>query len=258
MSNDASNRCLDVTSAGGGASRSGNDPGRLQQDLGLAPRGTAVAEALRMKRLIAPAALGLLLSLAPDASAAPKIHVSCNGFPVLTAQHVASQYANQARDRMNQLAKMSKAERKQAWKNGAEKTWFGAYSEARFKDVRKITTTIATVLSSSKLRISCDKNYPNWAQTWDDPFEYIFVLGKPWLYGMLGMSAARLSGERVVTLLHEAAHQGGANRGEVLGRSYADAARKRAKHNAPSAARSAENHGYYAMCRASASPACNP
>lgn len=216
-----------------------------------------------MMRLVLPAVIGSVLCIAPAASAAPKISSSCNGFPVLTARHVAAQYAGMARDRMNSLAKMGKPERKSAWKAGAEAKWLGSYTDARFADARSITAKIVTILDSSKLTISCDTSYSEWGSFeihknvgW--PEYYDMTLGKPWLYGMLGLAAGRLDGERQVTIIHEAAHGAGANRGEALHRSYAKWALNRAKKYPHLAVRTAENHGYYAVCRASNSPACTP
>jgi hypothetical protein len=193
----------------------------------------------------------------------PVIDGSCNGFPVLTARHVAAQYTRMARDRLSDLAKQSKDARKAAWNAGAEKKWFGAFSQARFERARDTLTAAASVLDSSQLTIQCDKSYPNWAATWSDqllggPRRYYIKLGKPWLFGALGLSALQHAGERQQTLVHEAAHHGGANRGELLGRMGVKDALSRAAKHPWMAVRSAENHGYFAVCRASASPACTP
>jgi hypothetical protein len=216
-----------------------------------------------MMRLGLPAMICSIISIAPAVSAAPKIDASCNGFPVLTARYVAAQYAGMARDRMNSLAKLGKADRKSAWKAGPEAKWLGAYTDARFDVARSIVTKTAAILNDNYLTISCDKTFSEWGKISggkyvNGPEYYDIVLGKPWLYGMLGLAPGRLDGERQVTLVHEAAHKAGANRGELLHRSYAKWALQRAERHPGIAARTPENHGYYAICRASTSSACTP
>lgn len=211
--------------------------------------------------LISPALLVATLSSA-DAGK-PSIESSCNGYPVLTLHHIAAQYAALAKTRFDTLASQSKSARKSAWDSGAEKKWFGAYSELRFEKSRSVIATTSAVLNGTQLTIRCDKSYPNWAHTWAEQLqgakkEYIVELGKPWLSGKPGIDALELAGEREQTLVHEAAHHGGANRGEFLGRMGVSSALKRASKYPGTAVRSAENHGYYAICRASNSPACSP
>jgi hypothetical protein len=217
-----------------------------------------------MPRFILPCLIGSgLLTITAAAAAQPHISSSCDGFPVLTARHVAAQYTRMARDRLSELNKLSKDARKTAWNSGHEKKWLGTYSDSRFGVARNVLTGAASVLDSSQTFIECDRSYKNWAATWPEqllggPPRIIIKLGKPWLFGMLGLSALQLAGERQQTLVHEAAHHGGANRGEFLGRMGVKDALKRASKYPGIAVRSAENHGYYAICRASVSPACTP
>jgi hypothetical protein len=219
-----------------------------------------------MSRIVAIALISpalLVASLSSADSGKPSIESSCGGYPVLTAHHIAAQYAAMAKSRFDTLSLQGKAARKSSWDAGAEKKWFGSYSESRFAKARSVIATTSAVLNGNELTVRCDKTGPNWARTWAEQFqgakkEYFIELGKPWLFGKPGIGALELAGERGQTFVHEAAHHGGANRGEFLGRMGVSSALKRASKYPGTAVRSAENHGYYAICRASNSPACTP
>jgi hypothetical protein len=201
----------------------------------------------------------MLPEIIPLASGAT-IDNSCNGYPVLTSHHVAKQYADVARARLNALAKMSNAARRKAWNQGAEKKWLGRYGKRRFVIARAVMNTTAGVLASSRLTIECDRHTKGWAKTYTGggTTKYEFVLGRDWLFGTKDTTPEELSGERPQTLIHEAAHHGEANKGEFLGRIGVKAALLRAKANPLKAVETADNTAYYAMCRATTNPACTP
>src|SRR5262249_33242413 len=136
-------------------------------------------------------------------------------------------------------------------------------TEGRFETARDIMAESVRVLNTSHLTIRCDRSRSVWGEAFAEKYAgsavyYTIELGRPWLDGPAGMSALELAGERQLTLVHEAAHHGGANAGEFLARYGLDKALKRAKSFPGTAVRTAENHAYYAVCRASASPACSP
>jgi hypothetical protein len=189
----------------------------------------------------------------------PKIDASCSTYPVLTTLHVASQYSSLARDRLTALAQMTQSARKAAWNSGHEGKWLGKFSEGRFEVAWQIATGAASVLKSSNLTVECDVHIDAWGRAGPGTQTvYLIELGRPWLHGLLGKSTAQLAGERQLTMIHEAAHHGGANRGELLGRIGVKDALKRASLLPGTAVRTAENHALYALCRASNSIVCTP
>jgi hypothetical protein len=212
-----------------------------------------------MKRFVALSVAACSLAFASSAFAGtPKIDSSCSTYPVLTTVHVASQYSTMARDRLTQLATLTESARKAAWNSGHEEKWFGKFSERRFEVAWQIITNTASVLKSSNLTIKCNVHLDDWGRASGTETARLIELGSPWLHGLLGKSAAQLAGERQLTMIHEAAHHGGANRGEFLGRMGVKDALKRANLFPGTAVRTAENHALYALCRASNSIACTP
>lgn len=175
-------------------------------------------------------------------AAGPDVHSSCNGASVPSSLSSAEGLASSAASRLNGLAGKSKAQREALWNAGAERRWFGAYSNTRFNNVRKRMNNIAEALRSSRLDVKClwSKSYFGNAS----PGVYVIRLGSAWKY------ESSSSVDKPQTFVHEAAHiRGAVLGGEVRGKyGVADALTRAQKHPGV-AVRTAENLGYYAVCR---------
>ncbi len=105
-------------------------------------------------------------------------------------------------------------------------------------------TKIASILGSSKLDIKC-----KWSKPWygdASPGIYKITLGGDW------KSEPSSSADKVQTFVHEAAHIAGAVLGgEARGKYGISDALTRASKHPGTAVRTAENLGYYAICRSS-------
>ena len=121
-------------------------------------RGIRLAEArgMKIKTLFASC---MFLSIAGSSGSAlaagPDVHSSCNGASVPSSLSSAEGLASSAASRLNGLAGKSKAQREALWNAGAERRWFGAYSNTRFNNVRKRMNNIAEALRSSRLDVKC-------------------------------------------------------------------------------------------------------
>ncbi|WP_292986923.1 hypothetical protein [Nitrosomonas sp.] len=175
------------------------------------------------------------------AKSGPVIQSTCHGAGVSGALKTSQSYADSAAGRVNKLDAMSKAERAKAWNQGPEARWFGKYSNSRFKNVRNRVNKIASHLKDWKLDVRC-----NWKKTYygsASPGIKRITLGKSWKDEVK-------AGERVQTFPHEAAHIAGAVLGgEVRNKYGVINAIKRAKNHPGVAVRTAENLGYYVICR---------
>lgn len=174
----------------------------------------------------------------------PAIYSTCSGAGVggwLTSSH---SYATAAANRLNSLASMSKSQREAAWSSGAERRWFGEYSQLRFDNVRNRMQGIAETLNSWRLDVRC-----NWSKSYygtASPGIYRITLGSAW------KSASGSDVDKPQTFVHEAAHIKGATLGgEVRGKYGVADALTRAQKYPGVAVRTAENLGYYAICRSS-------
>jgi hypothetical protein len=180
----------------------------------------------------------------------PSVASNCGGQKVLSALHLAMQYASLASQRLNYLSSLTASVQKERWNAGPENTWFGAYNRKRLVNVRNRMWKIVKTLKNPLLVISC-----NWQ--------------KPWLgFASPGIPEITLGGgwrdlpndhvKKTQTFIHEAAHirhavLGGDNIKKYYG---VKAAKRRAYRRPGIAIRTAENIGYYAVCRASKTHGC--
>jgi hypothetical protein len=175
----------------------------------------------------------------------PGIASSCGGYPVRTALHAATTYAKLASQRLNFLSSLPGREQEKQWNAGPERTWFGAYKGKRLLNVRNRMWKIVQRLESPLLVINCK---------WSKSFLGLASPGIPTI--TLGGGWRDLPSDHVKktqTFVHEAAHieravLGGDNIKKFYG---VVAARERADRHPGVAIRTAENIGYYAVCRAS-------
>lgn len=182
--------------------------------------------------------------LTEDAFAAsgPVVDSSCNGHNVPSWLSNAGKFASSASARLNTLGSMSETSRKAAWNSGDEKRWFGSYSESRFNNVKSRMAKISSIMKSSKLDIQC-----KWSKSWfgdASPGIYKITLGGDWRDEPSG------NVDKVQTFVHESAHIAGAVLGgESRGKYGVSDALTRATKHPGTAIRTAENLGYYAICR---------
>ena len=180
----------------------------------------------------------------------PSIASRCGGYPVRTALQVAATYAKLASQRLNYLSSLPTRQQKAKWKAGPEKTWFGTYKKSRLINVRNRMWKIAQTLKDPLLVISC-----NWNKAWlgyASPGIRDITLGRGW------KDLPSNHVKKTQTFVHEAAHirhavLGGDNIRKYYG---VAAAKKRAVHRPGIAIRTAENIGFYAVCRASKAYGC--
>jgi hypothetical protein len=177
-------------------------------------------------------------------AAGPAVNSTCHGAAVDSWLGSSHGYAVKAASRLNGLAKLSEKKRESAWNAGDELLWFGAYSESRFKNVQKRISKVAVILDSWRLDVRC-----KWTKSYygnASPGIYRITLGGGWK----GESAGDV--DKPQTFVHEAAHIAGAVLGgEVRDKYGVPDAIKRAKDHPGVAVRTAENLGYYAVCRSS-------
>ncbi len=177
-------------------------------------------------------------------AAGPDVHSSCNGASVGSWLSSSESYASAAASRLSWLAGLSESKRKAAWSSGAEQRWFGAYSNARFNNVKRRMNQIADVLRSSRLDVKCKWNKSYFGNA--SPGIYAIRLGSAW------KSESSSSVDKPQTFVHEAAHvRGAVLGGEVRGKYGVSDALTRARKHPGVAVRTAENLGYYAVCRSS-------
>jgi hypothetical protein len=128
------------------------------------------------------------------------------------------------------------------WNGGAERIWFGDYSNARFGNVKNRMNGIAQALTDWKLDIRC-----NWAKSYygdASPGVLRITLGSAWRDAPTSIS------DKTQTFVHEAAHIRGAVLGGEIRHKYGvNDALDRAMRYPGTAVRTAENIGYYAVCR---------
>jgi hypothetical protein len=177
--------------------------------------------------------------------AGPVIGSTCGGAGVggwLSSSH---SYASAAANRLDSLASMSTNQRISAWNAGGERRWFGDYSELRFGNVRKRMRGISETLGNWRLDVRC-----NWSKSYygtASPGIYRITLGSAW------KNASGSLVDKPQTFVHEAAHiKGAVLGGEVRGKYGVSDALTRAQKYPGVAVRTAENLGYYAVCRSSA------
>ncbi len=176
----------------------------------------------------------------------PSISSTCGGQPVLTTLHVAMQYASLASHRLNYLSSLPKRQQAAQWnkRNSPEKIWFGIYRKNRLINVRNRMWKIVRTLKDPLLVIVCDWKKPGYGKAW--PGNPTITLGKAWK-----AATGSCTTEKVITLIHETAHIRGAVLGGELRKKYGiKDAKNRAKRYPGIAIRTAENIGYYAVCRA--------
>lgn len=197
---------------------------------------------MKLKNLLVCGALLSVGGGASDALAAPAVYSTCHGAGVESTFASARSLAASAASRLNGLSSMSSSQRAAAWNAGAERRWFGAYSELRFKNVQDRMNGIVQVMDDWRLDIRCN---------WDKPY---FGSASPgirriWLGGAW-KSASTSNADKPQTFVHEAAHIKGATLGgEARGKyGVADALTRAQKYPGVSV-RTAENIGYYAVCR---------
>lgn len=190
---------------------------------------------------------GGFLSLTAGATptlASPAIHSTCSGTNVPATLSSSHALAVSAATRLNGLASMSSSQRASAWTSGAERRWFGDYSELRFKNVRNRMNGIVEVLDNWRLDVRCD-----WSKSYfgnASPAVNVIRLGSAW------KNASASDADKPQTFVHEAAHiKGAVLGGESRGKyGVADALTRAQKYPGVSV-RTAENLGYYAVCRSS-------
>jgi hypothetical protein len=230
-----------VTTHAGEPSRTGDITG---ESLGVLA-GIRLAHQPGMKQLRYLVFTGALLSVstgAHDAAAGPAIHSACSGRGVASSLADAQRYASAAAARFNYMAKMSKSQRISVWNGGAERTWFGAYSDTRFNNVKRRMNGISKVLHDWKLDIRC-----NWSKSiygHASPGILRITLGSDW------RDASTRVSDKTQTFVHEAAHIRGAVLGGEARKKYGvNHALDRADKYPGVAGNTAENIGYYAVCR---------
>lgn len=180
----------------------------------------------------------------------PSISSKCGGYPVRTALHLATTYAKLSSQRLNYLYSLPTSQQKKQWNTGAEKIWFGEYNERRLRNVRNRMRKIVKTLESPLLVISC-----NWQKPWmgfASPGVLDIALGVEW------RDLPNDHVKKTQTFIHEAAHiRGAVLGGDNIKKYYGvKAAKKRAFCRPSIAIRTAENIGYYAVCRASKAYDC--
>ncbi|MCA9646695.1 MAG: hypothetical protein H6718_19680 [Polyangiaceae bacterium] len=178
------------------------------------------------------------------AAAGPVVDSSCSGYNVPSWLSNGGKFASSASARLNSLNSMSEASRKAAWNSGDEKRWFGSYSKTRFNNVKSRMAKVTTILQSSKLDVKC-----NWSKSYyghASPGSYKITLGSEWKEERSDRA------DKVQTFVHEGAHIAGAVLGgEVRNKYGVSDALTRAQKHPGTAVRTAENLGYYAICRSS-------
>ena len=200
-----------------------------------------------------------LLQLAPSAEAAesadsaslgvtelsgPAIYYTCNGQGVPGWLNNSRALASNAARRLNGLASLSKSQRASAWNRGQEGRWLGRYSNFRFNNVRNRMNGIVKVLGSWRLDVRCKWHKSNFGSA--SPGIYRITLGGDW------KSASSTNPDKPQTFVHEAAHiRGAVLGGEARGKYGIADALKRARKYPGVSVRTAENLGYYAVCRSS-------
>lgn len=197
---------------------------------------------MKVQHLFVSAAFAWLATGGGEASAAPVIHSTCHGAgaePVLASSRAL---AASAATRLNGLAAMSAGQRKSAWNSGAERRWFGDFSELRFKNVRNRMNGIVEVLGSWRTDIRCNWNKSYFGHA--SPGIRKITLGADW------KNASSGDADKPQTFVHEAAHiRGAVLGGEARGKYGVSDALTRAQKYPGVSVRTAENLGYYAVCR---------
>jgi len=176
------------------------------------------------------------------AAAGPAVQSACYGTGVESTLGSAHTLASAAAGRLNGLAALSSSQRASAWSSGPERRWFGDYSNLRFNNVRNRMNDIASALNDWRLDVHCrwDKSYFGNAS----PGIRRITLGSAW------KTASSGNADKPQTFVHEAAHIRGATLGgEARGKYGVADALKRAQKYPGVAVRTAENLGYYAVCR---------
>jgi hypothetical protein len=199
---------------------------------------------MKTRRLFFLGALFSITTAAGSAPASPAVHSACHGSGVESS--LASSYALSvsAANRLNGLASLSSSQRASAWNSGAERRWFGDYSELRFKNVRSRMNGIVEVLDSWRLDIRCEWNKSYFGDA--SPAIYRITLGNQWRITSSG------DADKPQTFVHEAAHiKGAVLGGEARGKYGVANALTRAQKYPGVSVRTAENIGYYAVCRSS-------
>lgn len=182
----------------------------------------------------------------------PLISNNCGGQPVRTALHIAKQYASFASQRLNQLSLLPDNQQEAQWNNNSpEKTWFGAYRKNRLTSLRNRMQRIVQTLEDPLLAIACNWNKSYFGKA--SPGIRDITLGKAW------KDEPTTSVDKIQTLIHEVAHiRGAVLGGELRGKYGVRHAIDRAKRYPGVAIRTAENIGYYTVCRASIYSNCRP
>jgi hypothetical protein len=189
--------------------------------------------------------LSAFTTAAGNASASPAIHSACQGSGVESTLAQSYSLAVSAANRLNGLSSLSSSQRKAAWSSGAERRWFGDYSELRFKNVQNRMNGIVAVLDSWKLDIRCDWSNSNFGDA--SPAIHRITLGNDWRVASSG------DADKPQTFVHEAAHiKGAILGGESRGKYGVANALTRAQKYPGVSVRTAENIGYYAVCRSAA------
>lgn len=135
-------------------------------------------------------------------------------------------------------------DRQEAWWNAAdspEQYWFGDFSVGKVNKLWWTFQVITRKLSSRRLDVICNAGKNLWGMA--IPVLDNIVLGKVWLNAGSGTYG---DAERVVTLVHEAAHLAGRftlAEGKKVGRNAAHGLTLWPMR----ATRNAENYGYYAL-----------
>lgn len=200
---------------------------------------------MKLKHVLSCCALLSATIAIDEAAAGPAIYSTCHGAGVESTLGSAHGLATAAAARLDNLASLSSSQRQSAWSSGPERRWFGDYSELRFKNVRDRMRGIAEVLNDWRLDVRCDwaKDYYGHAS----PGIRRITLGGDW------KTASFSDADKPQTFVHEAAHiKGAVLGGEARGKYGISHALTRAQKYPGVAVRTAENLGYYAVCRSAA------
>ena len=189
----------------------------------------------------------------PPVEPAPRPDVKdCTDRLVLDFWLAAARNAFDAWLGLEGLSMLPEPDQGRAWASGQERIWFGAYTPAAFKAVRRRMGRIEAFFRRPRITLKCSMSLSSYARS--SPGVNRITLGKLWLVQDPLETASRHAMERTQTFIHEAAHIVGVNSTKEKKWYGLDCSRCLALQNPARARMSPDNYAYYAMSQALVNP----
>ncbi len=189
----------------------------------------------------------------PPVEPAPRPDVKdCTDPLVLDFWSAAARNAFDAWLRLEGLSMLPEADQGRAWASGQEQVWFGQYSPAAFKAVRRRMERIEAFFRRPRITLKCLMRLPSYARS--SPGVNHITLGKLWLVQDPLETASAHAMERTQTFIHEAAHIVGVNSAGERKWYGLTCSRCLALRHPARARMSPDNYAYYAMSQALVNP----